>query len=190
MGPSAPARPQLGPTRQPVTRPEVQQEQVYPPRLRRTRKSPDAGLATAAPSPRRSPLNLRPHDGCDRRRLRPRRARIPANAAVKHRSGRPTDQRRAASADRSCRASLWLWTRRHPRGRDFLTPVSARKRDRRPAAPARRVQFPVVTTASCAANARSTCSSPVSTTARPYESSPVRTGPNTTMSPSSRYGRQ
>lgn len=43
---------------------------------------------------------------------------------------------------------------------------------------------------SCAANSRSAFSSPVSTTARPYESTSVRTGQNTTTSPRSRYGCQ
>src|SRR5256714_13234572 len=56
--------------------------------------------------------------------------------------------------------------------------------------PSSNAAVPVVTTGSCAAKSRSACSSSVSTTARPYESSSVRIGPNTTMSPRSRYGRQ
>jgi len=55
---------------------------------------------------------------------------------------------------------------------------------------ASKLAVPVVTAGSSAAKSRRACSSSVSTTARPYESSSVSTGPNATMSPCSRYGRQ
>ena len=74
--------------------------------------------------------------------------------------------------------------------RDIATRRSASADVPRGHPPGSKAAVRVVTTGSCAAKSRSACSSSVSTTARPYESSSVRIGPNTTMSPRSRYGRQ
>ena len=146
-------------------------------RISRHRVRPTRGT-----SPKHARAGKRAEGECDRRRRTVTcqiRATVKSVAALP--DAHPSDER--SRRGRLCRAGVLpappgAGATLHPRQRLRTVPAASW--------PNSKAAVPVVTTGSCAANSRRASSLSVSTTASPYESSSVRTGPNTTMSPRSR----